>query len=59
MENMKLTLISVNGRWAFVWMPDKDCPGRYGYGADGRCRAPRGILSTLFGIRRGDCMALR
>jgi len=40
----KLTMISVNGRTKFVMLP---------VDADGKVRAD---ISTLFGIRRGDCI---
>tara|TARA_R110002012_G_scaffold15158_1_gene61071 strand:+ start:170 stop:352 length:183 start_codon:yes stop_codon:yes gene_type:complete len=56
MKNMKLTLISANGKAAFVWMPDKGCHGRYGYADNGKCYAPQGIFGPLLGIRRGDCI---
>jgi len=59
MENMKLTLISVNGRSTFVWMPDKNNHGGHGYGSNGKCWMPASWLTTLFGIGKGEGVVIR
>lgn len=53
MENLvdaKLTLVSVNGRAVFMYLP---------YDPDGRCRLNVSEIMELFGIGRGECISLR